>query len=177
MAEPVGQSHGLHCCIHDDKVRKFAPQMASHIFCCYVKLGAPHIAAAIRATDAVMRTQLHAPEEGESIEEWVVASERASRFVQTLEFLWPWVATETDLALADFLRADVVRVQTVAPEQLLFQWWCERFLMGLEWLLERNVAVTEADEAGVKEVFDAGQDLLRARAKGRIRLVPAGGSG
>lgn len=170
LAQPFCADHGLQGCIREEKIRRFTPFMATHIFCCYVKLGPANLVAAVRGVDSYMRRSSLAVADG-GLAPWVVASERANHFLETVEFLWPWLATETDLALADFLRADLVAINTVAPGQLLLQWWSELFLAGLEWLLERRVEITEADEEGVKGVFDIGNEMLRARASGRRLLI------
>lgn len=169
LARPVAADHGLHGCIQQEKAGKFTPLMSTHIFCCYVKVGPENLRRAIRATDGLMCRVAgggHASAASVELEPWVLATERAAHFLQTVEFLWPWLATETDLALADFLRANLIAIQTAAPGQLLLQWWSELFLTGLEWLLEREVDVTEADEEGVKGVFDTGQKLLRGLRRG-----------
>ena len=38
---PLPEDHGVASCIRHDEVKKLAQQMATHTFCCFVKIGAP----------------------------------------------------------------------------------------------------------------------------------------
>lgn len=156
--------HGLTGCVRESVVEKMASQMASHTFCCFVKIGRRDLTAAIRGAEGLVE-RIWGIEASEELEGWVYGSERAECFLQTAEFLWPWLATETDLALVDFKRLGLVAIPTVAEEQLILQWWSEKFLQGLEWLLTQEFTISEEDKEGVKGVFETGEAMMRAAGR------------
>jgi hypothetical protein len=175
--KPIPSTHGLHGCLHEEKRLGFARQMASHVFCCFVKIGG----ANIRATRAsIDRTLMAEKEEGrgiwtgipldidagvraDSFPSWVLACDRAEFLMDTLEFLWPWISTENALAIQDFRTKKLVSISTCAEDQLLWQWYCEQFVDGLEFMLENYSQVSEEDVLNVNEVFEIGQKMLSKR--------------
>lgn len=182
--KPIPSTHGLHGCLYEEKRLGFARQMASHVFCCFVKIGGANIRAARASID---RTLMAEKEEGRGIwtgisldadraadkaadadaerhenplPSWVVAADRAAFLMDTLEFLWPWISTENSLAIRDFKTKKLVSISTCAEDQLLWQWYCEQFVEGLEFMLENYSQVSEEDVLNVNEVFEIGQKML-----------------
>lgn len=172
---PLPEDHGVASCIRHEEVKKLAQQMATHTFCCFVKIGASTLRSTAVATDRFLEQEKKgvagaAPplgeEEGEGLAPWVVSSDRAEVFLNTLSYLWGWLEVETQLALREFRARRLVQIPTVAEEQLLFQWYAERFVGGLELLLAHGVEPAPQDIECVEEVFEEGQRIVK-----QMRLV------
>jgi hypothetical protein len=146
------ESHGLHGYLREDVLAKLAPVLASHTYCLYVclqdRLGL--LALASLACLSMPR----------GLPEWVYTSHRADLAIGYLEQEEGWVTDELLLAVKDFKKHGLLAKETVAPDQLLLQWYLERLEEALIFLLERPPAVSEEDKELVEETFRTGREML-----------------
>ena len=96
---------------------KFAAQAELFLYSCSVLL-------AETVETAERFAQGEKPDGG--LEGWVRETQHAHAFVAFLELAAPWLAEEVDRMLEDIGTEFILR-PTCAPNQLLYQWFCEAF--------------------------------------------------
>ena len=129
---PLAHTDYVYGFINEELVLAQALQLASHTFCCYV----------------LMREEL------ESIPDTVPAS----LAIAYLEHRLSWLSLEIDLAIKGLFAKGIVAKPTLAPLQLIEQWYIGQFYAGLQLL--KGSEVSEDDELGVRDVFRCGSLLI-----------------
>lgn len=145
---------GLAGWLKPESLRHFAPQCAGHAYCIYVKLGEAKIHTTMLLVALRMRTSgsLTPPAP------WVDDALFSDSVIATLEAQNPWLTDELLLALQSFLDTDMLARPTVAPQQLLLQWYIGQLVNAFT--LFGDLEISEDDVKQVEELFTAGQEIL-----------------
>jgi hypothetical protein len=152
---PPPEGHGLHGCLKPDILEKGAPQLASHTFCCYVLLQ--------KYLPLLDLAYLSFGTPSPGVPAWATRSTLTDLGIALLEEQAPWLTTEIQLAVRGIVKWNLIAIQTVAPEQLITQWYLEQLFTGLELLRDAGLQPSLEDVEGVKHVFEEGEKLLVPR--------------
>jgi hypothetical protein len=152
---PPPEGHGLHGYVNSEVLKKGAPQLASHTFCCYTLLR-QHL----RLLDLAYLTTIPNPQ----VPPWATRTTVADIGIALLEQEAPWLTTEIQLAVKGILKWNLLLQPTCAPEQLITQWYLEQLFSGLELLRDSALEPTAEDEENVRGVFQEGENLLARQA-------------
>jgi hypothetical protein len=153
------------------KLARGSKKLASHTFCCYVLLR-PLLEEGVleQAYLRIFPSSILPP--------WATRAILADIGIALLEEKAEWLSVEIELAVKELLSQNPFRrmdeassrhpltQKSVAPEQLILQWYLERLFSGLELLHQADHTPTEDDMVHVKEVFELGENIL-AKAKAR----------
>ena len=153
--KPPPEDHGLHGYINPQTLKKGSAQLTSHTFCCYVLLK-PYL----RLLDVAYLTTLPNPD----VASWSTRTILTDVGIALLEEQAPWLTTEIGLAVKEILQWNLLLKSTCAPEQLITQWYLEKFFTALELLRDSALEPTEDDKECVRGVFQEGENLLAQRA-------------
>lgn len=154
--KPPPPDHGLHGYINPAVLKKGAAQLSSHTFCCYALLK-PHLAL----LDVAYLVPLS------DRNTWYGRATLADIGIALLEEQAPWLTREIELAVDGILKWNLLLQPTVAPHQLITQWYLEQLFTGLEVLRDSSLEPTAEDMEGVRGVFQEGENLLARQAAAR----------
>lgn len=109
--------HGLSGYLNMGGLRaNFTPRVEIFVYSCYVLLE-----RVVETAERFAQGEELSPE----LEPWVRETQLATAFVAFLELAAPWLAEEVDRMLVDLVP--LILRPTCAPNQLVYQWFCEAF--------------------------------------------------
>lgn len=126
--------HGLHGVLNQTALKPYYIRFVAHTLCLYMNLK-DHLKTAYECADLELHLRrLRTKAAGYPAEEsWVAAYFHSDTFEAVLEEECPWLRDEVTLILKSLLSIKgLITINTVAPEQLLFEWYLAKFSQGMD---------------------------------------------
>jgi hypothetical protein len=160
LAIDFPSDHGLHKALDRNVLTKvFGGRLTSQFFCMFMLLKQDLPLAHEVARVGYSRISPDLPD-------WVKQGSYDSYFFSFLAASHPWVEDELTLILRSLLlNQDLLKISTVAPEQLLDQWFLTTFRIAMDLLDAEHLEHPETPLQPFHTLLKFGQDLLAGRTK------------